>query len=196
VGTGEEAIARARNELPNLVILDLMLPDVDGLSVCRSLKSDADTAAIPIIMLTAKGEEVDIVTGLELGAEDYVVKPFSPRVLLARIRAALRHEEQVTESADRVLKLDTLVLDAGCREVRLDGELVKLTFTEFELLHHMLKHPGWVFSRAQLIDAVRGNGYAVTERSVDVQVVGLRKKLDEFGDRLETVRGVGYRLRR
>ena len=196
VGTGDDALEKAKKELPNLVVLDLMLPDIDGLSVCRALKADPNTAAIPIIMLTAKGEEIDIVTGLELGADDYVVKPFSPRILLARIRAALRHEEDVAGTSDRIIKLDNLVLDPGCREVWVDRQPVTLTYTEFELLHHLLKHPGWVYSRSQLIDAVRGDNYAVTERSVDVQVVGLRKKLGRFGDRIETVRGVGYRLRR
>lgn len=194
VGTGDEALERAKKDVPDLILLDLMLPDIDGLTVCRALKADANTSFIPIIMLTAKGEEVDVVTGLELGADDYVVKPFSPRILLARIRTKLRHSQE--EVAENMIKIENLALDPGCREVWVDGESVQLTYTEFEILSQLVKRPGWVFSRTTLIDAVRGENYAVTERSVDVQVVGLRKKLGTFGDRIETVRGVGYRLRR
>lgn len=193
--TGEQALEHARQQIPDLIVLDLMLPDVDGFAVCRALKSDPFTKSIPVIMLTAKGEETDVVSGLELGAVDYVVKPFSPKVLLARIRAALREEESMAESGTRI-KLDTVVLDPQTREVWVEGWAVELTFTEFELLQYMMKNPGRVYTRGQLIEAVRGGDYPVTERSVDVQVVGLRKKLGSAGERIETVRGVGYRLRR
>jgi two-component system alkaline phosphatase synthesis response regulator PhoP len=195
VGTGEDAVAKAKSEPLNLIVLDLMLPGIDGLDVCRALKADARTKKIPIIMLTAKGEEVDIVTGLELGADDYVVKPFSPRVFIARIRAALRNKTGAPQDAEATVKHGELIIDPARHEVKIKETLVDLTYTEFSILHHLALHPGRVYTRNQIIDAIRGDDYPVTERAVDVQIVGLRKKLGKTGERIETVRGVGYRFR-
>ena len=195
VGTGEDALKAARDDLPGIILLDLMLPGLDGLDVCRILKNDARTSHIPIIMLTAKGEEADIVTGLEMGADDYIPKPFSPRILLARLKAILRRKSQTPVGNDQLIKIGKFVIDPGRHEVTVEDEAIQLTFTEFRVLHHLARRPGWVFTRQQIVDAVRGQDYAVTERSVDVQVVGLRKKLGEYGDFVETVRGVGYRFK-
>ncbi len=192
---GEEALRLARQSPPDLVLLDLMLPGMDGLDVCRALKGDPQTAAIPIIMVTAKGEEADIVTGLELGAHDYVCKPFSPRVLIARVRACLRRTREPENSDSAVVQYLDVVVDPARHQVRMGERPIELTATEFRLLHFMARRPGWVFTRTQLIDAVRGDNYSVTERAVDVQIVGLRRKLEEYGEYLETVRGVGYRMR-
>jgi two-component system phosphate regulon response regulator PhoB len=196
VMTGEEALVKVRAEAPDLIVLDLMLPGLDGLDICRILTSDPRTASIPILMLTARGEDADVVTGLELGAQDYVTKPFSPRVLEARVRTLLRRGAQAeTEDEGAVLDCHGLSLDPGRREVRVGQRRLDLTYLEFALLHLLAKRPGWVFSRQQIIDAVRGGGYPVTERSVDVQIVGLRRKLDTMGEYIETVRGVGYRFK-
>ncbi|HOC73345.1 MAG TPA: response regulator, partial [Candidatus Hydrogenedentes bacterium] len=193
--TGREALARVAEEPPDLVVLDLMLPETDGTEVCRRLKGDANTSAIPVVMLTAKGEESDIVAGLELGADDYITKPFSPQVLLARIRAVLRRKEKGDADADAVIRVHNLVIHPGRREVSVDGQPVDLTYTEFSVLHVLARRPGWVFTRYQIVDAVRGGDYDVTDRSVDVQIAGLRKKLGDAGDHIQTVRGVGYRIR-
>jgi two-component system, OmpR family, alkaline phosphatase synthesis response regulator PhoP len=195
VGTGEDALAEARKTLPDLIVLDLLLPTVDGLEVCRLLKSDSKTQHIPIIMLTAKSEEADVVAGLELGADDYLTKPFSPRVLLARIKALLRRKSMDGDDETGSLRVREIVIHPGRHEVLLRGKPVDLTYTEFKLLHFLARKPGWAFTRMQIVDAVKGEDYPVTERSVDVQVVGLRKKLGDFGDYIETVRGVGYRFR-
>jgi len=193
--SGENAITLARREIPNLVVLDLMLPGMDGLEVTRLLKGSAETRSIPILMLTAKGEEADIVTGLELGADDYVTKPFSPRILVARVRTVLRRKFDEPTNAFKVVTIHNLVIHPGRREVRVDGSEVHLTFTEFGILYHLVKRPGWVFTRSQIVDAVRGTDYFVTDRSVDVQIAGLRKKLGRSGRFIETVRGVGYRFK-
>jgi len=194
-GTGEEALRLARTRLPGLILLDLMLPGIDGLEVCRILKNDAKTERIPVVMLTAKGEEADIVAGLELGADDYVTKPFSPRVLLARIRAVLRRRSREPAMEGAVLRVHDLVIHPGRHEVLVKDKAVELTATEFRLLHFLARRPGWVYTRNQIVDAVHGDDYPVTERSVDVQVVGLRRKLGAAGQYVETVRGVGYRFR-
>jgi two-component system alkaline phosphatase synthesis response regulator PhoP len=193
--SGEEGLAYAKRDLPDIIILDLMLPGIDGLEVTRQLKVDNVTKNIPIVMLTAKGEEADIVAGLELGADDYITKPFSPRVLVARVKAVLRRK--ITESSEdgAVLRIHDLVIHPGRREVMVDEKPVELTFTEFGILNFLAKRPGWVFTRSQIVDAVRGDDYYVTDRSVDVQIVGLRKKLGPAGKYIETVRGVGYRFR-
>ena len=195
VGTGEEAIRAARASQPTMIVLDLMLPGVDGIEVCRLLKKDARTREIPIVMLTARGEESDIVRGLELGADDYVTKPFSPKVLLARVRAVLRR--RATKSAETTERLErgALSVDPGRHEVLVGGQATTMTATEFKLLHLLMRRPGWVFTRQQIIDSVQGEDVAVTLRSVDVHVVALRRKLGAEGERLETVRGVGYRFR-
>ncbi len=195
VTTGEEAIKVARYQNPNLIVLDLMLPEIDGFEVCRTLKNDNNTAGIPIVMLTAKGEEADIVAGLELGAEDYITKPFSPRVLIARIRTVLRRRKKSGKTKDEVVEIKNMLIDSTRYEVRVDGETVALTATEFSILQFLTQHPGWVFTRSQIIDNVKGTDYPVTDRSVDVQIVGLRKKLKSAGQFIETVRGVGYRFK-
>jgi two-component system phosphate regulon response regulator PhoB len=195
VATGEAALAAARRHLPDLIVLDLLLPNVDGLEVCRLLKSDPQTKGIPVIMLTAKSEESDMVTGLELGADDYMTKPFSPRVLLARIKAMLRRKAKPTANDDDAIRVRELMIHPGRHEVMIEGKPLDLTFTEFRLLQFLAKKPGWAYSRAQIVDAVKGEDYPVTERSVDVQVAGLRKKLGNFGHYVETVRGVGYRFK-
>jgi two-component system alkaline phosphatase synthesis response regulator PhoP len=194
VESGEEALAQVRTTPPSLIVLDLMLPGVDGLEVCKVLKRDTHTAAIPIVILTARGEEADIVAGLELGADDYLTKPFSPRVLLARIRAVLRrhHTEPVAE--DAVITHHGLVLHPGRHEVLVEGQPVPLTLTEFRVLHLLARHPGWVFTRNQIIAATQGADVSVTERAVDVHIVSLRRKLGTISEAIETIRGVGYRL--
>ena len=196
VGTGEEALKAARKQPPDLIVLDLMLPAVDGLEVCRRLKSESKTRDIPIIMLTAKSEESDMVAGLERGADDYIAKPFSPRVLSARVKALLRRREnQVRTELETTIDVHELSIHPGRHEVTLAGRPLELTYTEFALLQFLAKRPGWAFTRTQIVDAVKGEDYPVTERSVDVQVAGLRKKLGDFGSYIETVRGVGYRFR-
>ena len=196
VGSGEDALKSVRRELPDLIVLDLMLPAVDGLEVCRRLKADAKTRDVPIVMLTAKGEDTDVVAGLEKGADDYIAKPFSPRVLGARVRALLRRND-ARRQAERETTIDVheLSIHPGRHEVKLAGEPVDLTYTEFALLQFLARRPGWAYTRTQIVDAVKGEDYPVTERSVDVQVAGLRKKLGAFGSYIETVRVVGYRFR-
>jgi two-component system alkaline phosphatase synthesis response regulator PhoP len=193
--SGEDGLKAAKSEKPNLIVLDLMLPGIDGLDVTRRLKGDPATRKIPIVMLTAKGEESDIVTGLELGAEDYITKPFSPRVLVARIKAALRRELKDETTEREVIQVHEITVHTGRHEVLVNEKPVQLTFTEFGILYFLVKRPGWVFTRNQIVDAVRGDDYYVTDRSVDVQIVGLRKKLGKAGKHIETVRGVGYRLK-
>jgi len=193
--TGEQAMAAARTRPPDLVVLDLMLPGIDGLEVCRLLRRQPATEALPIVMLTAKGEEADIVAGLELGADDYITKPFSPRVMIARIRSVLRRGARGPAGPPGPIHLDALSLDPGRREVRVEGEPVQLTYTEFHILEFLARRPGWVFTRSQIVEGVRGDDYPVTDRSVDVQIVSLRKKLGAMARHIETVRGVGYRFK-
>jgi len=192
--TGEQALDLARQNQPGGIILDLMLPGIDGLEVCRKLKRDPRTDAIPIVMLTAKGDESDIVAGLELGADDYVTKPFSGRILLARLRAVLRRHN-LPEKEEAVVSRGGIVIDMARREVRVNDEPVKMTFTEFNILHILARRPGVVFTRYKIVDALHGNDYLVTDRAVDVQIVSLRKKLGPCGSYIETVRGVGYRFK-
>jgi len=193
--TGETAVQIATEKMPDLIVLDLMLPGIDGMEVCRILKRDNRTSDIPIIMLTARTEDVDIVTGLELGAEDYVTKPFSPKVLIARIRTIFRRERTSDRPSDEtMIRVHNMVINATRREVRVNDELVTLTASEFDILYFLASHPGWVYSRDRIITAVKGEDYPVTERSIDVQIVGLRRKLGDAGDYIETVRGVGYRF--
>ncbi len=195
VTTGEEGLRLAHADPPDLILLDLMLPGVDGLEVCRSLKMDDKTRKTPIIMLTAKGEEADIVTGLELGAEDYITKPFSTRVLLARVRTVLRRPHIAPAGEDALLKIHDLVIDPGRHEVLVQGQPVDLTATEFRLLHLLARRPGWVLTRAHIVEGVHGDDYPVTDRAVDVKIVALRKKLGPAAQYVETVRGVGYRFK-
>lgn len=192
--SGEEALERVHKQAPALILLDLMLPELDGLEVCKRLKSDERTQHIPIIMLTAKSEDADVVTGLELGADDYITKPFSPRVLVARVRALLRRNKREESDKEETIQIQNLLIHPGRHEVLVDGEVIPLTHTEFQVLHLLARRPGWVFTRYQIVDAVHGDDYAVTERSVDVQIVSLRKKLGDAGKKIATVRGVGYKL--
>ena len=198
VESGEDALAATRTKLPDVVVLDLMLPGVDGLEVCRRLKSDPRTQSIPIVMLTAKGSEADIVAGLELGAADYVTKPFSPRVLTARIKAVLRRGTGA-DAEEATIRIKALTMRPGRHQVLVEGAPVELTATEFRILAYLARRPGWVFTRQQIVDAAQGDDAFVsdrfvTDRSVDVHIVSLRRKLGSAGASIETVRGVGYRL--
>lgn len=195
VASGGDAVKAARSDHPDLVVLDLMLPGLDGLEVCTLLKNDPKTRDAAIVMLTARGEEADIVRGLELGADDYITKPFSPRILLARVQAVLRRREAEAAERSTVLRTHDLLIHPGRHEVTVDGKPIDLTFTEFRVLYTLARRPGWVFTRSQIVDSVRGAGYAVTDRAVDVQIVGLRRKLGTRGHYIETVRGVGYRMK-
>ena len=193
--SGEKALQVIENNLPSLVLLDLMLPGINGLDLCRIFKQNDRTKAIPVIMLTAKSEDADIVAGLEMGAEDYITKPFSPRVLLARVRTVLRRRETGVKDDSSVIQVEGMQIHPGRHEVTMGENVVDLTPSEFRILHYLARRPGWVYSRDQIIDAIRGHGYVVTDRAIDVQVVGLRKKLGDYGKLIETVRGIGYRFR-
>ena len=193
--SGEEALRIIASQPLDLIVLDLMLPEIDGLEVTRRLKNNPRTQNIFIVMLTAKGSEADIVTGLELGADEYITKPFSPRVLLARIKAVIRRTRDEKPENHAVIQVHDLTIHPGRREVRVNETPVPLTYTEFQVLYYLVRRPGWVFTRTQIVDAVRGDDYPVTDRSVDVQIVGLRKKLGFAGRYIETVRGVGYRFK-
>jgi len=194
---GNEALDIATRQLPDLIILDLMLPGIDGTEVARRLKADAATAGIPIVMLTAKGEETDVVVGLTLGADDYVTKPFSMKVLLARVSSVLRRAEPVATGVaeNGILKAGPLTLDVQKHEVSVDGEAVQLTLTEFKLLSAMISARGRVLTRDQLMDKAMGTDVMVTDRAIDVHVTAIRKKLGSANWLVHTVRGVGYRLR-
>ena len=197
VESGEDALLSLKSRNPSMILLDLMLPGIDGLEVCRRLKAQPETRDIPIIMLTAKDSEADIVSGLEIGAADYVCKPFSPRVLMARIRAVLRRPmtDAAAETGGPAITIGPLTVDPGRHKVEIKGKEIQLTYTEFRILRMLVENPGRAFSRQQIVDQVRGESYSVTERIVDVQMVSLRKKLGALGDWIETVRGVGYRFR-
>ena len=193
---GDQVIESVARKRPGLILLDLMLPGLDGLDVCRRLRQDPATASIPVVMLTAKGEEVDVVAGLEVGADDYIPKPFSPKILLARLRAVLRRRQATPEpEAEPVIEIEGLVIDPARHRVRAGKQEIPLTATEFRLLYFLARHPGRVYTREQIVDQVKGEDYPVTDRSVDVQVVGLRRKLGSQAHVLETVRGVGYRFK-
>ena len=195
-GDGEAGLSLVRRNRPDLILLDLMLPGMDGLQVCRRLKSGGDTRGIPVMMLTAKGEEDDQVAGFECGADDYVTKPFSPRVLVARVRALLRRHGPARETTSNLpVEIHGISIDSARHEVRVSGSPVVFSATEFSILRFLAENPGWVFSRQQIIDAVKGEDYPVTARSVDVQILGIRKKLGDKGQVVETVRGIGYRMR-
>ena len=191
---GKEALEKAERYQPSLILLDWMMPEMDGLTVCRTLKMQESTRNIPIVMLTAKSEEGDIVLGLEMGAVDYITKPFSRRVLIARVRAHLREQSETTIAND--IRRGSLMLNIEQHLCKLNGEPVELTFSEYEILALFARHPGRVYTRNQIIRRVKGDDYPVTERSVDVQIVNLRKKLGEWGSsNIETIRGIGYRLK-
>ena len=194
--SGEEGLERLRKDGADCVILDIMLPGMDGFKTLKKIRSDESLKGLPIIMCTARGEEADIVAGLELGADDYVVKPYSPRVLAARIRAGLRRKKTVdSEDKTAVLRHGKLCLDVEKHAAFLGETPLDLFATEFAILAQFMRNPDIVFSRQKLITAIRGPDYPVTDRSVDVQILGLRKKLGEAGDMIETIRGVGYRFK-
>ena len=192
---GEDAVKEIPRKTPDLILLDLMLPGLDGLEVCRTLKKDQKTAGIPIIMVTAKGEESDIVAGLELGADDYITKPFSMKVLIARVRTILRRRRELPADKNALIRIHDIEMNPGRHEVLIKGKPVEMTFSEFRILHLLASRPGWVMTREQIVDAVRGEDYSVTDRAVDVQIVGIRRKLGARADYIETVRGVGYRFK-
>lgn len=192
---GEVGIDKARNNNPDLILLDLMLPGIQGLDVCRIIKSDQETKEIPIIMVTALGQEEDIVKGLETGADDYITKPFSIKVLIARVNAVLKRSIEVGEDKSKDILINGINIKTRSREVWVNKNLINdLTFSEFQILYLLAGHPGWVFTRYQIINKIRGDNYPVTDRSVDFQIVGLRKKLGDAGKLIKTVRGVGYRF--
>ncbi len=192
--TGEEGLKKALTEMPDLILLDIMLPGLNGLDVCRALKNKEQTHHIPIVMLTARNEDVDIITGLEIGATDYVTKPFSPKVLIARIRAILRHDdENIKNDTARIIFRD-ITIDQGKHTVSVKDNPIQLTLTEFQILLVLIRRPGWVFSRTQMIDELREGHQVITDRAIDVQIANLRKKLGSCGDYVETVRGIGYRM--
>ena len=192
---GEVGIDKARNNNPDLILLDLMLPGIQGLDVCRIIKSDQETKEIPIIMVTALGQEEDIVKGLETGADDYITKPFSIKVLIARVNAVLKRSIKFGEDKSKDILINGINIKTRSREVWVNKNPINdLTFSEFQILYLLAGHPGWVFTRYQIIDKIRGDNYPVTDRSVDFQIVGLRKKLGDAGKLIKTVRGVGYRF--
>ena len=192
---GVEGMSIIRRTRPDLVLLDLMLPDISGLRICEELRKDPTTAEIPIIIISARGEETDVVHGLEGGADDYIAKPFSPKVLIARAQAVVRRRARPEEPAEQLLRRGKLTIIPEKNEIFVEETKVRLTFTEYQLLLLLARRPGWVFTRDQIVDKVRGENCAVTDRAVDVQVVGLRRKLGECGNYIETVRGIGYRFR-
>jgi len=194
VATGEEALELIKENEYDLIILDLMLPGVDGFDLCRIIKADKQKASIPIVMVTAKSEEADKVAGLEIGADHYVTKPFSPRELLAIVKATLRRRPDKEESEKPVIERGDLKIHTGRHEVTINGSKIELTLLEFRILVALAKKPGWVMTRYQIVDATRGEGVPVTDRSIDVHIVSLRKKLGSGIDYIETVRGVGYKF--
>ncbi len=192
-GTGEEAVKLAQARQPALVILDLMLPGLGGLDVCKVLKHNDKTRNIPVIMLTAKSQESDIVAGLELGADDYITKPFNSTVLVARVRRALRRKADEIRNGEAI-EIHDLVIDPERYEVRLKDVPISLTRSEFDILLTLARRPGRVFTRYDIVDSLHGGNYVVSERAVDVQITYLRKKLGSCRHYIETVRGVGYRF--
>ena len=194
VDRGDEGLNLVRNQSPNLVILDLMLPGLDGLSVCQQMKSDPIVRDIPVIIISAKGEESDVVIGLELGADDYLAKPFSPRELIARVKAVLRREPSAESQSRERIVIKDLVIDVTRHEVRVSDVLINLTATEFKILHQLASQPGRAFTREQLLNRVVGMGVVVVDRNIDVHIRSVRKKLGDASEMIQTIRGVGYRL--
>ena len=193
---GEAGLEAAVREMPDIVIVDLMLPGIDGLDVCRRLRADPRMARTPIIMLTAKTTETDRVVGLEMGADDYITKPFSPRELAARIKAVLRRvsSQQPPASQSRIIRRGGLTIDIERRSVSCGKENIDLTATEFRLLQILARYAGRVYTRSELIEGGLGKEIAVVDRTIDVHITSLRRKLGVYGDRIETVRGFGYRF--
>lgn len=192
--TGEEALELTEKKLSDLIILDLMLPDLDGLEVCKILKRNTKTALIPIIMLTAKGEESDIIVGLELGADDYITKPFSPKVLIVRVKAVLRRVEEKLRLKE-VIQIEDFTIDISRHKVTLKGKPIELTKTEFNLLKCLALNPGRIFTRDQLLGRAWGEGTMIVDRAVDVHIRRLRKKLKTASKLIVTIRGIGYKFK-
>jgi two-component system phosphate regulon response regulator PhoB len=190
---GEAGLEIARQHRPNLILLDLMLPGMDGLEVCRRIRNDNSTVRIPIIILTAKADEPDRIVGLELGADDYITKPFSPRELAARVKAVLRRAGDHHEPAE-VIRRGDLLVDVARHEVSVKGAKIALTATEFRILQFLAGRPGRVYSRNEIMDAAIGHDSAVLDRTIDVHVAAIRKKLGKCGELIETLRGVGYKF--
>lgn len=193
--TGELGFKALEKDIPDLLVLDIMLPGMSGLEICQRIKEMPRTAKLPVIMVTAKGEESDIVKGLELGADDYLTKPFSPRVMSARIEAVLRRSRATAPKPSEGVMVSGIEINPARVEVAINGQKLDLTQSEFKILHFLAQRPGWVFTRAQIVEAIRGENYSVTDRTIDFQMVGLRKKMGDKGDLIETVRGVGYRFK-
>jgi two-component system phosphate regulon response regulator PhoB len=194
--TGRDALEAVRSQSPDLVVLDLMLPDLSGTEVCRALRADPVSARLPVIMLTARADEVDRVVGFELGADDYVTKPFSPRELVLRVRAVLRRQSEaaVAGGAPATLERNGLRLDADRHRCFVEDAEVELTAKEFDLLAHLMRRPGRAMTREQLLEAVWGSDITVTTRTIDTHLKRLREKLGSNGALIETVRGIGYRF--
>lgn len=197
--SGEAMIKALSYRTPDLFLLDQMLPGMSGTDICKWIRNQTDLATKPVIMVTAKGEEQDVVKGLGVGADDYIVKPFSPMVLRARVSAVLRRSQGIVETvsdshSDSLIRGD-IEIHVGRHEVMVKSQKIDLTQSEFKILHFLAQRPGWVFTRGQIVEAIRGDNYAVTDRSIDFQMVGLRKKLGDHGVMIETVRGVGYRFK-
>ncbi|MBN1799412.1 MAG: response regulator [Spirochaetales bacterium] len=195
---GTKALLAIGAHTPDLIVLDLMLPGIDGLDLCRQLKANENTVQIPIIMVTAKGEEEDIIKGLEMGADDYITKPFSPKILAARVKAVLRRKQQEkleVEIKEKSIHVHNLLIDPAKHKVLIEDKEVELTLTEFRILYYLASKPGWVCTRYQIVEATRGKDYFVTDRSVDVLIFGLRNKMGKYGSYIETVRGIGYRFK-
>lgn len=193
---GERGLRLALDNPPNMVLLDLMLPSMDGMEICRRLRADERTAKVPVIMVTAKGEETDVVLGLGMGADDYVVKPFKPKELLARIKANLRRQtRQGAEEVKPVVQASGLIIDSNRHKIFVDSRDVYFTATEFRLLHFLASNPGRVFTRDKLMDKVIADGAIVIDRNIDVHIRSIRKKIEPYQDVVETVRGVGYRFK-
>ena len=191
----DEATNWLSKKIPDLILLDIMLPGKDGLTFCRELKKDARLSHIPVILITARNDDADIVAGLEVGADDYIVKPFSSRVLTARIRTVLRHREAVVNSKQDILSYGPFEVDLACHIIKVNGKAITLTIGEFNALELFMRKPGVVFSRDQIIDALHGQDHFAADRAIDVLIVGLRKKLGKWCDWIETIRGVGYRMK-
>ena len=195
---GINGLATAKDRIPDLILLDLMLPGISGIDICEQLKQIKSTHLIPIIMMTAKGEEADVVRGLGAGAEDYITKPFSTKILIARVNSVLRRVNRYkleSEKTSEVLLMKGLQINNTKRKVFCNQREVEMTYSEFQILHLLAKTPGKVYTREQIVNLIRGENHAITDRVVDVQIVGLRKKLDTYSEYIETVRGVGYRFK-
>lgn len=193
--SGEPAFQRLLTQLPDLFLVDIMLPGMNGIEICKKIKTDPQSENIPVIMVSARGEENDIVRGLEIGADDYITKPFSTAVLNARVEAVIRRGRPKTVPEVAKVQMNGIEIDVGRVEVKINGAKVDLTQSEFKILQFLAQRPGWVFTRGQIVEAIRGENYAVTDRTIDFQMVGLRKKMGAMGDCIETVRGVGYRFK-